>query len=230
MAKDGCQQQWPSLIQPLTSPQACAWRGRPKDSGGGLRIKLVSQDCCVGCWDRPGLCVEISSIEYSLGLEQARFWSGSSGLAFLVWSEHGHDFYSWSLALRWKSKQWSGWLNKQPSQNQTATPLLLLLLLHCSPQPPLYHPVALNGSPSCSPGLWPCVLRPGGQIGISIKDSLRYHRHLWFVVGRLVWLKGLIMTAWQPAKTLSPFPYTLLWTHWYVPICMQGIFGKSVMP
>lgn len=102
----------------------------------------------------------------------------------------------------------------------------VLLFLHCSAQPPLYHLMVLNGPPLYWWGLWPCFLRPGVQIWISIKGSLRYHCHLCRAVGRLVWLKGPIISLWQIAKTSFSLPLgvTLL-------ICTYmhgGIFRRGI--
>lgn len=50
------------------------------------------------------------------------------------------------LHIKTESKQWAaGWTS---SLHKTRLHPILLLFLHCSPQPPLYHSVALNGPPS----------------------------------------------------------------------------------
>lgn len=103
----------------FTPPQACASGGQPEASGGDLRIKLVFQHCCLWWWD--GTCLCVGSLAVNTVLCRSRLGS-RSGLASSVWLEPGLLIYSWSLALGWKSKQRSGRLNKQPSQNQTATP------------------------------------------------------------------------------------------------------------
>lgn len=79
-------------------------------------IKLVFQHCFLWWWNDPGLCagLTLSCAGAGLGLV--------SGLASSLWLEPDLHIYFWSLGMRWKSKQWSGWMNKQPSQNQTASP------------------------------------------------------------------------------------------------------------
>lgn len=146
MAKDRCQQRRPHPVQLLyTTAGLCSERAariqwcRPKNktSVSALLSMMVG-------WSWPRSCV-------SLGLHRLAC-AAASGLAFLFDSGLDLHIYSWSLALRWKSKQRSERPNKQPSQSQTATPSSSSCP-GCSPQPPLYHSVVLNGPPSCCSGL-----------------------------------------------------------------------------
>lgn len=61
------------------------------------------------------LC-RFNAVRIGAGLGLALVWACSH------WPEPSLHIYSWSLALRWKSKQRSSWMNKRPSQIQTATP------------------------------------------------------------------------------------------------------------
>ncbi len=122
MAKDRCQQQQQQRLGPIqllyTTTGLCFrraarsqwWRPKNKTSVSAL---------LPWWWDGPGLCVG------SLWVNTVLRWNTlelSFGLASSLRLEPGLHIYSWSLAVSWKSKQQSDWLNKQPSQNQTVTP------------------------------------------------------------------------------------------------------------